>query len=126
MYPSATLNCYSTGWYLIRISPLSSGRTSVECEYYKNKNATVAEMEEFLAFGKQVQKEVTCPFVNLVNNQDFDLCQQLQPNLKTGVYTNGFLHPMREEGVSFYQDIVRADIFKHFELEEQAKNPIYP
>jgi len=59
MYPSATLNCYSTGWYLIRISPLSAGRTSVECEYYKHKDATNEEMEEFLSFGKQVQKEVS-------------------------------------------------------------------
>jgi hypothetical protein len=59
-------------------------------------------------------------------NQDFDLCEQLQPNLKIGVYTNGILHPKREAGVSFYQDMVRADIFKHFELEEEAKKPIYP
>ena len=58
--------------------------------------------------------------------KDFDLCQQLQPNLKVGVYTSGFLHPMREEGVSFYQDIVRSDIFKHFELEEKAQKLIYP
>jgi hypothetical protein len=58
MYPGATLNCYSKGWYLIRISALSAGRTNVECEYYKHKDATVVEMEEFLSFGKQVQKEV--------------------------------------------------------------------
>jgi hypothetical protein len=58
MYPSATLNCYSKGWYVIRISPLSAGRTSIECEYYKHKDTTIEEMEEFLSFGKQVQKEV--------------------------------------------------------------------
>jgi hypothetical protein len=54
------------------------------------------------------------------------LCQQLQPNLKTGVYTNGYLHPARERGVSFYQDIVRTDIFRHFELEQKAQKWIYP
>lgn len=58
MYPGASLNCYSKGWYLIRVSPLSAGRTNVECEYYKHKDATVDEMEEFLRFGKQVQHEV--------------------------------------------------------------------
>ena len=42
------------------------------------------------------------------------------------MYTSGLLHPFREEGVSFYQDIVRNDIFKHYELEEKAKRPIYP
>jgi len=42
------------------------------------------------------------------------------------VYTNGYLHPFREEGVNFYQDIVRSDIFKHAELERQANGPIYP
>jgi len=58
MYPGATLNCYSKGWYLIRISPKSAGTTEVECEYYRHKDTTDAEMEDFLAFGKQVQKEV--------------------------------------------------------------------
>ena len=46
--------------------------------------------------------------------------------MKIGVYTSGHLHPSREEGVSFYQDIVRGDIFRHFDLEQQAKEPIYP
>jgi hypothetical protein len=36
------------------------------------------------------------------------------------------LHPDREEGVAFYQDIVRRDIFSHFELEEHSGTPIYP
>ena len=58
MYPSATLNCYSKGWYIIRVSPSSAGKTNIECEYYRQKNTTTAEMEEFLSFGKQVQKEV--------------------------------------------------------------------
>jgi hypothetical protein len=63
MYPSATLNCYSKGWYLIRISPLSAGKTSIECEYYKHKDTSIEDMEEFLAFGKQVQREVFRTFV---------------------------------------------------------------
>jgi hypothetical protein len=37
---------------------LSAGKTNVECEYYKHKDATIAEMEEFLTFGKQIQEEV--------------------------------------------------------------------
>jgi len=47
---------------VIRISPLSAGRTSIECEYYKHKDTTIEEMEEFLSFGKQVQKEVSLMF----------------------------------------------------------------
>jgi hypothetical protein len=38
---------------------MSAGQTSVECEYFKHKDATIDEMEEFLSFGKQVQKEVS-------------------------------------------------------------------
>ena len=98
----------------------------MECEYYKHKDAKDEEMEEFLSFGKQVQKEVVSHLNIDLRGKDFDLCEQLQPNLKTGVYTNGVLHPQREAGVTFYQDMVRGDIFKHFELEERAKKPIYP
>jgi hypothetical protein len=36
------------------------------------------------------------------------------------------LHPTREEGVSFYQDIVRKDVFKQFELEKNADQRIFP
>jgi len=46
--------------------------------------------------------------------------------LEIGVYRNGVLHPLREEGVTFYQDIVRSDVFKHYELEEKMNRPIYP
>lgn len=28
--------------------------------------------------------------------------------------------------MSFYQDIVRNDVFKHYESEQKAKKPIYP
>jgi len=105
---------------------LSAGKTSVECEYYKHRDATDTEMEDFLSFGKQVQKEVQQHRRPHCLRQDFDLCEQLQPNLRIGVYTSGHLHPFREEGVSFYQDIVRGDIFKHFEMEQQAQHPIYP
>ena len=51
---------------MIRISAHSAGRTSVECEYYKHKDATIEEMEEFLAFGKQVQKEVRMSMTTLM------------------------------------------------------------
>ena len=42
------------------------------------------------------------------------------------MYTVGLLHPKREEGVNFYQNIVRRDIYSHFELEQHAGTRIYP
>jgi hypothetical protein len=42
------------------------------------------------------------------------------------VYTSGLLHPTREEGVNFYQRIVREDIDSHNFLEEHVGTRIYP
>ncbi|KAK2021377.1 ISP domain-containing protein [Colletotrichum zoysiae] len=97
-YPNTGVNCYSPGWYLIRVSPLSVDRTRIDLEYYKRKDISKAEMDEFITFGKQVQTE------------DFDMCQQLQKNLAGKVYVTGQLNPIKEDGVIFYQQLVRQDV----------------
>ena len=42
------------------------------------------------------------------------------------MYTSGTLHPTRENGVIFFQNVVRTDIIKHFELEGETGKPVNP
>jgi hypothetical protein len=58
IYPINGLSAYSPAWYLMRVCPESETRTRIEMEYYKHKSLTDAEMDVFVEFGKQVQKEV--------------------------------------------------------------------
>jgi hypothetical protein len=61
MYPYSMLNCYSKGWYLIRLCPTSVDVTKIFVDYYMRKWTTNEEREQFLSFGKKIQKEVMTP-----------------------------------------------------------------
>jgi hypothetical protein len=56
------------------------------------------------------------------------LCSGVAKNINDplGIYNTGPLHPHKEEGVLFYQDIVRRDVIAHLELEQKVGHEIYP
>jgi hypothetical protein len=56
------------------------------------------------------------------------LCTAVAKNINNplGIYDRGPLHPDKEEGVLFYQDIVRRDVVAHLELEEKIGHEIHP
>jgi len=39
-------------------------------------------------------------FVRLVSMEDFDLCEKAQANLEKGIYHEGILNPVKENGVA--------------------------
>ena len=40
--------------------------------------------------------------------EDFELCEKAQENLERGIYGEGILNPVKENGVAFYQQRVRG------------------
>ena len=53
--------------------------------------------------------------------EDFELCEKAQSNLEGGVYGEGILNPVKENGVLFYQRRVREEVYKQFEVEKKRK-----
>ena len=43
-----------------------------------------------------------------------------------GIYDRGFLHPKRENGVLYYQNLVRQMAVAHFEKEVEVGEKIFP
>lgn len=76
-------------------------------DYYHS--GTDEEFEEYFKFVRQVAME------------DFELCEKAQENLERGVYGEGILNPVKENGVLFYQGRVRECVYKQFEEEKAEK-----
>jgi hypothetical protein len=76
----------------------------MEFDYYHS--GTEEEFEQYFKFVRQVALE------------DFELCEKAQSNLRAGVYGEGVLNPVKENGVVFYQGRVREAVYRQFELEK--------
>ncbi len=83
------------------------GITRMEFDYYHNGSED--EFEEYFRFVRQVAME------------DFELCERAQKNLEGGIYGEGVLNPVKENGVLFYQRRVRECVYTQFEIEKMAK-----
>lgn len=114
LFPTNGINCYSPAWYSIRVVPITPTHTILMYDIYKKKGIEEAEINDFVEFLQQVEIE------------DFDLCEATQKNLNTGVYSTGFLHPEKERGVLFYQNMVRDLVVAHLDEEKKAGKIINP
>lgn len=86
----------------------SPGVSRMEFDYYHE--GTDEEFEEYFKFVRQVAIE------------DFELCEKAQENLERGVYGEGILNPVKENGVSFYQQRVKELVYKQHAIEKAAKD----
>lgn len=114
LFPSNGINCYSPAWYSIRVLPITATHTILQYDIYTKKGLPDAEKKEFV------------DFLQLVELEDFNLCQATQKNLNQGIYGSGFLHPKKERGVLYYQGLVRDMVKDHFALEEKKGGTINP
>ena len=50
--------------------------------------------------------------------EDFELCEKAQANLEKGIYHEGILNPLKENGVAFYQQEVLRRVVDQYEEEK--------
>ncbi|KAI1343238.1 hypothetical protein F5Y15DRAFT_228411 [Xylariaceae sp. FL0016] len=106
-FPACTLNVYGGGMTSFRVCPTADpGVTRMEFDYYNEKDGEA--FEEYFRFVRKVAIE------------DYELCEKAQANLERGVYCQGVLNPLKENGVSHYQQLVRKMVVDTFK-EEQAQ-----
>lgn len=114
LFPTNGVNCYSPAWYSIRVLPITPTRTVLQYDIYTKRGISDLEKKEFV------------DFLQLVELEDFNLCQLTQQNLNQGIYSSGFLHPQKERGVLYYQGLVRDMAKEHFALEEKRGEKVNP
>lgn len=91
-----------------RTLPSSSpGVSRMEFDYYFS--GSEEEFEEYYKFVRQVAHE------------DFELCEKAQENLERGIYSEGILNPLKENGVAYYQQHVRELVYAKHAEEKREK-----
>ena len=101
-------------FYMMRCVPTSVGTCSMEYEVYRHKDATDEEFEKVDSFFKRVLGE------------DKYLCDNVQRNLESDVFTNGELHPDLESAPIFFQNTVRQLLTEHRKKEVDGKSELWP
>ncbi|KAH8803257.1 hypothetical protein F5884DRAFT_756545 [Xylogone sp. PMI_703] len=107
-FPICTLNVYGGGMSSFRTLPSPDpGVSRMEFDYYHQ--GSDEEFEQYFKFVRQVALE------------DFELCEKAQSNLERGVYSEGILNPVKENGVAYYQQHVKEMVYAQHAIEEAAR-----
>ncbi|KAK7914026.1 hypothetical protein PG985_011729 [Apiospora marii] len=110
-FPCGTLNRYGGGMTSFRVCPNPEGDdpevTRMEFDYYNLSDGEA--FEEYFRFVRRVAVE------------DYDLCEAAQANLAAGVYSQGVLNPVKENGVAHYQGMVRDRVVGEFRKRQQKQ-----
>ena len=97
-YPNLALNIYETGMNVERFVPVGPRHTRVYYDYFFADCSAVAANAESERMGCQILDE------------DRAICEAVQRNLESGVYTAGVLSPRHENGVAAFQRWVQESL----------------
>jgi choline monooxygenase len=103
IWPNMTLSVYPDGMNTSRIVPIDEERTELRYEFY------FADCSDALLPKHRATIETNCQIVR----EDFGICEQVQGNLKAGIYHDGPLSPRHEDGVRYFQKMVREALDTH-------------
>jgi choline monooxygenase len=91
VWPNAALNVYRHGTSLERILPAAPDRTVLHYTYLASPSATAEQQRAMLDMSGTLTAE------------DARICEAVQRNLRTGMYTAGRLSPVHETAVASFQ-----------------------
>jgi choline monooxygenase len=94
--PTVAFNLYKSCMLIERVVPINPQRCEIRYIFLFKEDATEEEMKDTMDFSKLVTKE------------DIQICEAVQDNLKADQYTPGRLSPRHENGVHYFQSLVRA------------------
>ncbi|KAF5971266.1 choline monooxygenase chloroplastic [Fusarium coicis] len=88
LFPNCSLSLYAGGLTCWRINPSEIPcQARMEFDYYHKAPAGSDEFEKWYEFTRNVAVE------------DIELCEKTQANLNVGIYSEGLLNPLKENGV---------------------------
>jgi choline monooxygenase len=90
LWPNLAINTYRHGYMIERMTAVGPEETRLDYFYFFDP-ARTAELADMFA----VSDRVTA--------QDKQVCEEVQRNLRTGIYRGGVLSPKHEQGVAWFQ-----------------------
>lgn len=98
IFPNLGLPIYETCFYSKRVNPIDVHTTFLEYTFHINENADEKSVVEFRNF------------IEEITDQDIAICESVQKNMDSGGFDYGFLHGERENGVAYFQELVRQSV----------------
>jgi choline monooxygenase len=99
LWPNTMLNLLPGRLQTNRVLPLGMDRCRVEFDFYY-------PVDE--ASGARARRDADRDFSDVVQQEDLEICEQVQHGLASGSYLPGRLNPLRESGVHHFHELVRA------------------
>lgn len=107
LWPNLAINVYRHGYMIERMTAVAPEATRLDYFYFFDA-ARTDELGEMYAVS------------DLVTAQDKQVCEEVQRNLRTGVYRGGVLSPKHEQGVAWFQARV-AEAYGKSELHRLSR-----
>ncbi|KAK8016913.1 hypothetical protein PG993_015102 [Apiospora rasikravindrae] len=118
-FPCCTLNRYGGGMTSFRVCP---NPPPGENEGGDGDDPEVTRMEfDYYNLSDGEAFEDYFRFVRRVAVEDYELCETAQGNLAAGVYSQGVLNPVKENGVAHYQGLVRDRVIGEFRKRQKQQ-----
>jgi choline monooxygenase len=90
LWPNLAINTYRHGYMVERMTAVGPEETRLDYFYFFDP-ARAAELADMFVVSDRV------------TGQDKQVCEEVQRNLRTGVYRGGVLSPKHEQGVAWFQ-----------------------
>ena len=90
LWPNLAINTYRHGYMIERMTAVGPEATRLDYFYFFDPARTAELAEMFIASDR-------------VTAQDKEVCEEVQRNLRTGIYRGGVLSPKHEQGVAWFQ-----------------------
>ena len=90
LWPNLAINTYRHGYMIERMTAVGPEATRLDYFYFFDPARTAELAEMFIASDR-------------VTAQDKQVCEEVQRNLRTGIYRGGVLSPKHEQGVAWFQ-----------------------
>jgi choline monooxygenase len=98
VYPNLGMPIYGPCFYTLQVNPLAVNETELTYTFHFSQEADDKHISDFRAF------------VDQITDEDINICEQVQKNLQAGIYENGYLNPLRENGVAYFHALVRQHL----------------
>lgn len=96
LWPHAALNIYKNGMNLELVIPTGPETMQLSYAYF------------FRDLESEPENRRTIDTSFTITQEDIDICERVQKNLRAGIYDRGELSPKHEGGVAYFQEMIRA------------------
>lgn len=97
-YPNITISCYPYGCFIMSADAIKTNETILRSYFLFDEKTNEEQMKKFQ------------DYIDLNVREDAEITEEIQKNMASQSFTQGPLHPQKENGVIFFHSLVRKSL----------------